>query len=162
MGYVTFSYANFVAAYPEFAACSDPQLTAYFNRAGLFFDNTYANPAACAESVTPGLMEQLMWLLTAHLAWLYAPRDPLGNPASTGQATSSVVGRISSAGEGSVNVSAEWNGSGSPSEAFFLQTRYGAEYWQATAQFRTARYYANLTVVPGTGWPYPYGGYWRR
>jgi hypothetical protein len=27
---------------------------------------------------------------------------------------------------------------GSPSQAWFMQTKYGAEYWAATAQFRTA------------------------
>ena len=98
-------------------------------------------------------------MLTAHLAWLYAPRDANGNPASTGQIAPPLVGRISTASEGSVSVSTELTSSGSPSEAFFSQTKYGLSFWQATAQFRTARYAARPLVIDNRGnlrGPYPW------
>ena len=63
-----------------------------------------------------------------------APRDAAGIPAATGAPAPAIVGRISSASEGSVSVSSEYKDSGSPSEAFFTQTKYGAMFWQATAQ----------------------------
>lgn len=130
---------------PAFDGCSDPQLTGYFNRATLFCWNSVQSPAFCV-----GILPQLLNLATAHVAALNAPTGPDGAAASAGAPASPIVGRINSASEGSVSVGAEYNSSGSPSEAWFTQTRYGAEYWQATAQFRTAIYMANPTVVPGT------------
>lgn len=146
---IVFNYAAFVAGYPEFAGLSEPQAQAYFDRAGLFFENTGRNPAACS-----GNMGALFNLLVAHIAWLTAPRDANGNPASAGQPPSPIVGRVSSASEGSVSVSAEWKGSGSPSEEWYLQSQWGAEFWQATAQYRMFRYFANPTIVPGAAFPY--------
>ena len=139
---VTFDYDAWVAAYPEFIGLSKAQATGYFNRAGLLFSNDTFNPAFGA-----GVMPMLFDLLTAHVAWINAPRDDNGNPASVGQPAAPLVGRINSASEGSVNVSTEYNSSGSPSEAYFLQTKYGTEFWQASAQFRTARYRAHPTRV---------------
>jgi hypothetical protein len=137
---VTFSYAAWVARFPEFANVSSTLAQAYWDEAGLYFANqgwTGSLPQA------PTLLN----LLTAHLAWLYAPRDANGNPSSTGQAASPLVGRISSAGEGSVNVSTELTASGGPAASFFTQTKYGFSFWQATSQFRTFRYAARPTVV---------------
>jgi hypothetical protein len=154
MAAVTFSYAYWIAAYPEFAGCSQDQGQAWFDRAGLIFTNTTYNPAY------PDNLSPLLYLLTSHIGWLNAPRDANGNPATTGQAPSPIVGRINSASEGSVSVGAEWKGSGSPSEDWYIQTRYGAEFWQATAQYRTARYIAHPTIVsPGI---FPYVPSYRR
>lgn len=150
---VTFDYAAWVARYPEFAAVNSGLAAAYFSEAGLYFENSVCNPA-----YTNGTLSTLLNMLTAHIAWLNAPRDANGNPASTGGSASPLVGRISSAGEGSVNVSAEYDKSGSPSEAWFTQTKYGAAYWQATAAYRTFQYAARPTVVPGTGFPSYFGG----
>lgn len=148
---ITFDPAAFRAEFPEFANCSDGQLSGWFSRATLFCANSVTNPAFCV-----GILGALLNLATAHVGWLNAPRDASGNPASQGQPAPALVGRIGNATEGSVSVGVEWKDSGSPSEAWFVQTKYGAEFWQATAQFRTARYFANPTVVPGTrppGWP---------
>jgi hypothetical protein len=68
----------------------------------------------------------LLNMLTAHIAALNSP------------GASGVVGRVSSASEGSVSVSAELAVPGSA--AWFAQTRYGIAFWQATAQYRTATY----------------------
>jgi hypothetical protein len=102
-------------------------------------------------------------MLTAHIAWLNAPRDADGNPASTGSPASPIVGRINSASEGSVSVQADIGDAtaGSPSQPWYMQTRYGAAYWAATAQYRTARYVANPVFVPGPGYPFANGPYRR-
>jgi hypothetical protein len=157
---IVFDPAAFRAAYGTFAGCSDAQLQEYFTIAGTVCWNSVRNPAYC----TTGLLATLMNLATAHVAWLFAPRDAMGNPSSAGAAASPIVGRINSASEGSVSVGAEWNGSGSPSEAWWLQSPWGATWWQATAQFRQAVYLAKPTVVPGTlppAWGY-YGRFGRR
>jgi hypothetical protein len=145
----TFSYPKWIAGFPAFANCSPTQGQAWFDRAGLYCENNVCNPAASA-----GILETLLYLLTSHLAQLYAPRDENGCPAQSGSPPPPIVGRINSASEGSVSVGAEWDGSGSPSEAFFTQTQYGAEFWQATAQFRTMRYAAQPTVVAGSVFPF--------
>lgn len=155
---VTFNFAAWVAAYPEFVNADPVQAQFWFDSATDVFANDTCNPAWTGD--TPRFT-RLFWTLTAHIGWLSAPRDANGQPAASGQPASPIVGRISSASEGSVSVSAEWNGSGSPSEAWFLQTKYGAQFWQATAQFRTARYVAQPTYVAG-GRGYPPGGFLRR
>lgn len=148
---VTFDYNGFVAQYPEFAGLSQPQAQGYFDMAGMYYANagwTGAMPQA----------PMLLGLLTAHLAWLLAPRDANGNPSSTGAAdTIPPPGRISSANEGSVSGSFDMGdaNAGSPSQAWYMQTRYGAAYWYATAQFRTARYVATPQNPVRLGLPLP-------
>ncbi len=164
---IIFDYAAWVARYPEFAAISPELAQAYFDEAGDYCPNATCNPAFQAivyNGTTPvPLLGRLLNMLTAHIAWLSAPRDANGNPSSTGQVSSPLVGRINSAAEGSVNVAIELNSSGSPSEAWFTQTKYGFAYWQATAQFRTAIYMANPTIVVDSIFPYvPFRGFYRR
>lgn len=154
---VVFSYANFIAAYPEFAACSEPQLQNYFDMSDAFFVNNTLNPAF---NTGVDRMTRLAYMLTAHIAWLMAPRDAQGNPAATGKAAPATVGQIVNASEGSVSVQMAEIAKGASSElaAWFAQTRYGFMYWQATAQFRTAIYMANPTFVPSSLNPlYPMG-----
>jgi hypothetical protein len=141
---VPFVYADWVAEFPVFTAVSQLLAQSYFNRASNLFANDTCNPAFGA-----GILQQCLYLATAHIAQLNAPRDLNGNPASTGQPASPLVGSITSAAEGSVNVGIEWKGSGSPSEAFWVQTSFGAEFWQATAQFRTMLYAPQPTMVGG-------------
>jgi hypothetical protein len=148
---VTFDPVAFVAAFPDFAGCSAPQLTGYFNRATLLFANagwTGALPQA------PTLLD----LLTAHIAWLNAPRDANGNPSSSGQPASELVGRITNASEGSVSVQVDMGEAtaGSPSQPWYLQTKWGSEYWAATAQFRTAFPVIRPRVPPGLAGSYPF------
>lgn len=141
---VTFDKTVFLAGYPQFAALSDAQFAFYFSSAGLYCANDICNPAFCA-----GILPQLLYLLTAHIAWLNAPRDANGNPAATGAPPSPIVGRISSASEGSVSVSSE-NSYPPGSAQWYQQTPWGSQYYEATAQFRTFRYAAQPTIV-GTG-----------
>lgn len=147
---VVFNYANWVATFPEFNAVESAQAQMYFDIATLYYSN-------CGWTAALKIAPTLLNLLTAHVAWLLSPRDASGNPSSTGtQEAPQIVGRITSAGQGSVNVSVELTPSGSPSEAFFTQTKYGLMFWQATAQFRTFRYAARPTIV-ANGPLSPYG-----
>jgi hypothetical protein len=49
-----------------------------------------------------------------------------------------IVGRISQAAEGDVSVSSEWEAPPNANQAYFTQTKYGAQYWTMTAKYRTA------------------------
>lgn len=142
---VTFNAATWKAVFPEFSSVPDPVSTGYFLRAQLLFTNTQGNPA-----FPDGNMEMLFLLLVSHIATLSGPADESGNTPPPGP---QLVGRLTSASQGSVSVGAQWDGSGSPSEAWFTQTKYGAEFWQATAQYRTARYSARPTFVPSAIFP---------
>lgn len=126
---VTFSYQQWVTRYPEFAYIQQPLAQEYFTEATMYQRNDGTGPVN-----DPARAAMLLNMLTAHIAALNAPRKD-GEPAPD------LVGRISSAGQGSVNVNAEFaGGENSPSRAWFIQTKYGAAWWQATAQFRTFRY----------------------
>jgi Protein of unknown function (DUF4054) len=156
---VTFNFATWTASFPEFSALSSAQGQAYFNDACLICANSATNPINC-----DGNLPALLYWLTSHFAWLKCPKDGNGNPAATGTIASQLVGRISSAQEGSVNVQTEWTGGdGEALEAFLIQTKYGATYWAATAQYRTARYLARPTRVAGPGFLLGGGfGWWGR
>lgn len=147
---VVFDHATWVGLYPEFAAVSAPMGQNYFNRATFLCQNNSQNPTFC----TPGMLESLLYLLTSHVAWLNAPRDASGNPAASGSPPPPIVGRINTASEGSVSVGADMGdaNAGSPSQAWYMQTRYGAEYWAATAGVRTARYVGAVRTL-GFGLP---------
>ena len=158
---VTFSYATWTAMFPEFSALTPEQGTAYFMQASTICANSCSNPINA-----DGNLAALLYMLTSHFAWLNCPKDANGNPAATGTPASALVGRISSAAEGSVNVQTEWETGGDASslQAFLTQTKYGAQYWAAIQQYRTARYLANPTLVvngllPGLWGP---GGFYRR
>jgi hypothetical protein len=62
------------------------------------------------------------------------------------QAPLGIVGRISQASEGDVSVSSEWSAPPNANAAYFLQTKYGADYWTMTARYRTALF---IPAPPG-------------
>lgn len=144
MNPVVFNYATWIAMFPLFSPLTTEQGQGYFNLACLVCANNACNPANA-----DGNLATLLYLLTCHFAWLNCPKDPNGNPAATGQAASALVGRISNASEGTVSVQTEWpmDGSATAQEKFLAQTEWGAAYWAATAQYRTARYLAMPTIV---------------
>lgn len=128
MTVAVFNYGAWVARYPEFAHTVDATLAAeYFAEAGLYLDNTDVSVVP-ADAVTyqPRLM--LLGMLTAHIAALNAPKN----------GREGLVGRISSATQGSVSVATD-NGAQPGTAAWFQQTQYGASYWTATARYRTFR-----------------------
>jgi hypothetical protein len=120
-----FDPAAFKVAYPQWAALPDAQLQAYFDIATLYFRNDGTSPAR-----TVAIQTLLLNLLTAHITQLSAGID--------GKGPSAIVGRISSASEGSVSVGADFPST--PNNAWFLQTPFGASFWQATAAYRMTRY----------------------
>jgi len=128
--FVTFDYPEWIGMYPMFNV--EPTVTTelaaqnYFNLAGeLYLRNDGSGPIS-----DPARQKTLLYLLTAHLAALFT--------GVSGQAPSGVVGRVSSASQGSVSVSTEL--STSPGAAWFTQTPWGFLFWQGTAALRTARY----------------------
>lgn len=141
-GVVVFNYATWIARYPEFVAVTEPTATLYFNEATIYLNNT-----DCSLVVDTSKRAVLLNMLTAHIAALNA-KGPTGQPSNP------LVGRIDSATEGSVSVHADMPAS--PSAAWFMQTSYGAAYWQATSQYRTARY------IPGPVTPIPFGYIYGR
>jgi Protein of unknown function (DUF4054) len=147
---VTFSFADFIGLFPEFGALSPTLASAYFTRAtNTIFANDTTNPC-----FPDGHMPYLVYLATAHVAWLYCQKDMTGMPTSdpsSAQASSPLVGRVSQASEGSVSVSTEYplDGSSSAQEKYLAQTKYGIELWAALAPYRTAQYAARPTYVFG-------------
>lgn len=122
MAVVTFDPAAFQSAFPEFASTSAATLTQYFNEAAaLYLNNTDGSPIQ--DATQRGF---LFNYLVAHLAALRDPNRVL-------------VGRLTQASEGSVSVAADM-GAVPGKAAWFMQTKYGAAYWQATAQYRTFHY----------------------
>jgi hypothetical protein len=124
-GVVTFDYAAWVARYPEFDAIEQSLVLDYFDEATGILDNT---PCSIVQDTTQ--RARLLNMLTAHIAAM--------NSGVNGQAASPLVGRVSNATEGSVSVAAEYPTTSD--NAWFLQTKYGAAYWQATAYLRTFNY----------------------
>lgn len=120
----------FLAAYPNFSTVPGGTLEATFDIATLYLRNDGTSPIRTLKSQT-----SLMYMLTAHLLTLTFGIDGAG---ASGGGTPGVVGRISSANEGSVSVSTDYPST--PSSAWFVQTPYGANFWQATVNWRRGRY----------------------
>jgi hypothetical protein len=147
-----FSYSDFIAAFPMFSNVNQAQATGFFNRATNIFANDGTGPVQVASQ-----QENLLNLLTAHIAWLGAFRDANGMPSSTGTIPPpAAVGRVSSGSEGSVSVQLDMGeaNAGSPSQAWYMTSVFGSEFWFATAQFRTAFPVPRQTRVAltGRGW----------
>ena len=129
MSVVAFDFAAWALAYPAFAGLPPTLAASFFATAATMCDNTDAS--VITDGAPGGLRSMALGALTAHIAELFGP---------TGRGASPLVGRITSATEGSVTVQAEM-GAATAGAAWFMQTKYGALYWQMTAQFRTMRYF---------------------
>lgn len=146
---VVFDYAGWQAMFPELAAVSQQAAQGFFNRATLICANKLG-PVPTLNDLTI-----LLNLLTAHLAKIYSPAAGGG---------SGLVGRISGATEGSVSVQTE-NQYPPGSAQWFMMSVYGAEYWAATAVYRTFHYRPGRQgLAPsfsflwnGGPWVYPQG-----
>lgn len=144
---VQFNFNQWVTRYPEFSSLNPDLAQQYFNEAGLYMANDGSGPVNNLTTAT-----LLMNMLTAHIAWLNRPTDP-ANPAN---ASSPIVGRISSATEGSVTVQTE-NQYPEGTPQWFQQTKYGSAWWSATTKYRRFLYAAHpqrVAVGPYVG---PYG-----
>lgn len=133
MAGLTFDYAVWLARFPELAdAVDEATAQLYWDEAGLY----WRNDGTGYGSELPDAQQRLLLnLVTAHIAGL--------NAAISGALPYNVVGRIGSASEGSVSVSAQLSLSpGNDLREWFAQTRWGFQFWAATAAYRLARYRA--------------------
>jgi len=149
-GVVVFDRTEFLAAYPSFTALTTPQLQSAFGVATIFLNNS------CCSIVEDAPTRQLLlYMLTAHISALIYGQN--------GQPPSGIVGRVDSAKEGTVSVSASYANDMSMSEAYFSQTPFGAMFWQATVAYRMGGYYtpgpaqACIGGLPGVALPFPFG-----
>lgn len=130
-GIVVFSISEFRDLYPSVSA-TDAQLNSYFKMAETFLDNT---PCSIVKDLDA--RKNMLYLLTAHIAVLTGQAEA-GNP---------VVGRISNATEGTVSVGLDYGTMGN-NERWYLQTPWGAMYWQLTKKYRSATYRLGITPMP--------------
>ncbi len=131
-GAVVFDPASFVQRFPQFAAynAANPAgLQMLFDEAALLCKNDYT-------SLVKDLGERaiLLNLITAHIATLNGITEPTGAGSTAKQ-----VGRVSSATQGSESASLDM-GAVHGSAAWWMQTQYGASYWQMSAKYRNARF----------------------
>lgn len=134
MAVAVFDYGQFSALFPELVAGGVTNIVAssLFEVAGFFLDNSDCSPV---QDVAKRLV--LLDYVVAHLASIGGyPVAPGGTAAPSG-----IVGRVSSATEGSVSVSSDY-GDVKESQAWWLQSQYGATFWQMTRWLRTGRYVA--------------------
>lgn len=123
---VTFVYADWAAAYPQFSTLTEPQIVGVvLPIAELYLRNDGGGPVSTAQTQTT-----LLWLMVAHVAQLIF--------GVNGQPPSGIVGRVNTATQGSVSVGADMPST--PNSAWFNQTPWGAAFWAATAAYRTMRY----------------------
>lgn len=128
MAIVAFDPARFKARYPEFSTVDDMVLGDYFVEATLYLNNT---DTSRVQDVAQRAL--LLNMLVAHIG-------ALNGSGVNGAGASPLVGRISSATEGSVSVSTEFAAPTSGTQAWFFQTKYGTSWWAATARYRQAVY----------------------
>jgi len=151
-GVVQFDATEFNALYPEFSGLNPTVQQNSFNDATFLLNNS------CGSAVCDANQRMsLLYTLTAHCLLIdRGTNDGAGNvtPAQ------GIVGRIDSAAEGTVNVSASYNNEVTMSEAYFIQTKYGAKFWQQTAPYRTMVYVGPPSFGPnGPGYPFDDSGF---
>lgn len=139
-GIVTFDPAVFKTVFPAFDTVADAALQGNFARAELQLRNSCGSRVKNANQ-----RDLLLNLLTAHITALMN--------GVNGQQPGGLVGRVSDATEGSVSVGSEYSSTVGQSQAYYIQTPWGAEFWQATARYRTMVYVAQCPPNTGPPWP---------
>lgn len=124
------------AVMPSVAAV---QANGYFAEAQVLHAND-----GCGPVDDPTIQAALLNMVVAHIAARYATVN--------GHAPTNLVGRVDSAGIGPVNASVEGFGV-TGTEAWWLTTKYGSDYWRATAPYRQMHY-----VVHPRNRPFPFRG----
>lgn len=137
---VTFNYAAWVARYPEFNSVDPNLVNAIVAEAQIHHRNDGGGPI-----IDP--VAQLVYLnmVVAHLVSMNAPQ-------ANGQPAPPLVGRISNAAEGSVNVAVE-NAYPPGTPQWWQQTKYGSAYYAATLPYRTMRYVRGHPRRQDAFWP---------
>jgi hypothetical protein len=128
-----FNYTNWIGRFPEFqSTVTQQQAEELFVEAGMNLANDGSGPVG-----NPAQQLILLNLVVAHLAQIYF--------GSSLQPVNNAVGRVTSAGQGSVNVSLSMDGAQPGSKDWYLQTKYGAQFWKASQPFRLASYVPKFT-----------------
>lgn len=123
---ISFNYDAWTLLFPQFSNLNETQVTTLvLPLAEQYCRNDGGGPVSTAATQT-----NLLNLMVAHVAQLLF--------GSTTQPLSPLVGRISNASEGSVSAGTDFPTT--PTNAWFLQTPFGAAFWQACAPYRTMRY----------------------
>lgn len=128
MAIVELDTVKFRAMFPEFSNVADLSLPFLFEKSTDYLNNTHFSLVDDAAK-----RERLLYLLMAHLAYM-----KYGDSQKNGG--SGMVGRISSASEGSVSVSSDV-GQVEFRYSWYTQSPYGMDFWQATKVYRMAQYY---------------------
>lgn len=130
---VAFDYASWAALFPQFGVTT-PSFTALTQEqvVGVILPlaEQYCRNDGGGRVCNAGVQAQLLNLMVAHVAQLLF--------GSSTQPMSPLVGRISNAIEGSVSVGTDFPTT--PSNAWFVQTPYGAAFWQLSLPFRLGKY----------------------
>jgi hypothetical protein len=145
---VAFIYCDWEAMFPEFCGVGEPAATGYFSIATLYLGNRRFCNQVPARGTSGDPRRTILYLLTAHVAKLFA--------SIGGKPSPQVVGRVNQASEGSVSVGLDMTGS-PPSAAWFMQTKYGAAAFQAMRPYSLARFVSRVPPYLGVG-GYGYGG----
>ncbi|HEY0120645.1 MAG TPA: DUF4054 domain-containing protein [Rhizobium sp.] len=138
---VTFDYAAWAALFPQFSNLSEAQVTGPV----LVLAEQYSRNDGGGPVCNAAVQTQLLNLMVAHIAQLLY--------GSATQPVSALVGRVSSATEGSVSVGTEFPTT--PQNAWYLQTPFGAAWWQLSLPYRLGRYFPKVTQqrqITGGGW----------
>lgn len=130
-GVVVFDPAEFRDLYPSVKG-TDAQLEMHFKFAVWLLGNN-----ECSLVKDLDMRKHFLYLLVAHMATL-DQRTEEGN---------SVVGRVSSATEGTVSIGLDY-GEMNDNARWYLQTPYGAKYWQMMKQFRSMLYLLGKAPMP--------------
>jgi hypothetical protein len=147
---IVFNYTAWQGQFPELAAVSQNDAQGFFNEATMFCRNDGGGPVSNAMMQT-----QLLYMLTAHIASLRRQGQGAPSPGSP-IVPNSPVGRINNASEGSVSIQTDYGTGVTTKQAWYLQTKYGAEYWEMSAPYRTMRYRPGV-AQPAFGSYGPYG-----
>ncbi len=149
MAVAVFDYAAWNTLYPELAGVTPARAALLFQQAGLYLDNS---DGSIVQDVDRRLM--LFNMLVAHLATLGGALEADGKPTG-------LVGRVTSAGEGSVSVSVD-AGVEPGTAAWYAQTAYGYAFWAAVRPYMRMQYrpVAQPSFDPFYGFPgrVGYGG----
>src|SRR4051812_40368147 len=114
---VDFDYAAWSALFPQFSTITQQQVSGLV----LPIAEQYCRNDGGGPVTTAAIQTNLLNLMVAHCCQLLF--------GVNGNAPSEIVGRISDATEGSVSVSTEFPTT--PTNAWFVQTPWGAMFWQA-------------------------------
>jgi hypothetical protein len=136
MAEAVFNYTAWAAMFPELANGGVTSTVAdiYFTSATFLLDNS-----KCSVVRDPKRRLFLLNYIVAHLASIGGYPLPAGATGPAGP--SGMVGRVANATEGTVSVGSDM-GPVTNQQAWWLQSQYGATYWEMTRYLRTMRYVA--------------------